>query len=433
MTGVPQIGWAPQRQAVALWRDPVGTLERWRRRHGDVFSIDLPVPGRVVVVGESEAAHEVLRSDPARACAGLATGRVLPLLGPRCVLRVDGAAHLDRRRLLNPQFRKDALAVHRPAIEAIVREEVARWPVGTPFRVLPSLQRLTFAVIAHLVLGLSDPDVVGRLHRLVRRATGPAALTGTWMWPVRSGPFRTAALRVLRRRQAAVGEAISGWVRAGPVADAAGHRDGGFVAEMLSAAAREDPCLAHALDDELRALLVVGHETTAAALAWALERLVREPAVRTDLIDSLREQRTDYLDAFVFEVLRWRAPVVDAVRELREPLEIGHHRIGAGTLVMVSPHLVHHHPDLYPAPAAFVPDRFLGRSSPDPKTWMPFGGGVRRCLGADLAMLEMAVVLDRVLGSFALHQSPSRVEPARLAGTVVLPGHGARITVSRVA
>ena len=150
----------------------------------------------------------------------------------------------------------------------------------------------------------------------------------------------------------------------------------------------------------------------------------------TRLVRATRSH-TDYLRAFIFEVLRWRAPVVDTVRELEDPLEVGHHRIDPGTLHLVSPHLVRHRPDLYPAPSAFVPDRFVGRLAPDPKSWTPFGGGVRRCLGADLAVLEMEVVLSLLLDRFTVGHTWSSGEAARLAGTVVLPSRGAEITLSR--
>lgn len=431
MTSTPEVQWAAPLQALALWRDPVGTIERWRRRHGDVFSIALPVPGPMTVVGEPYGAADVMRSDPARACAGSATGRVLPLLGAGCVLRMDGPAHLERRRLLNPLFRGGALAICRPAITEIVERELAQWPVGRPFRSLPRLQRLAFAVIAHVVLGMSDQLAVEELHRLVRRSTGPMALAGTWMWPVRPGPLRDAALAGVRRREQAVSQAIGSLVAAGLVGGDGQPRAVDRVADALCAAARDGQLLLSALDHELRALLVVGHETAAAALGWALERLARERSVQSRLVQSLQEGHTDLLRAFIFEVLRWRAPVVDTVRQLKEPLEVGPHRIDPGTLVVVSPHLVHHHPDLHPAPSEFASDRFVGRLTPDPKGWIPFGGGVRRCLGADLALLEMEVALSSLLDRLTIVHSCSPSEAARLAGTVVLPSRGAEITLTR--
>lgn len=134
----------------------------------------------------------------------------------------------------------------------------------------------------------------------------------------------------------------------------------------------------------------------------------------------------------VSEVLRWRSPVVDTVRELTEPTEVAGRTLGPGTLVMVSPYLVHHHAELYPSPAAFVPDRFVGSPVPDPRSWIPFGGGARRCLGAELAVMEMQIVLAELLGLYRLTASSAPGERARLAGTVLVPAGGASVVVSGV-
>lgn len=422
---MPTVGWPSHLQALALWRDPLGSLGAWARHHGDVFSLDLPAVGGVVLVGDPAGAHDLLRGDPARAAAGAATGRVLSLLGPRCVLRLDGDAHLARRRLLNPVFHGDTLSHHREGIVEIVRRELAGWPVGRPVRSLGLLQDLTFAVIARVVLGLADRDAVSHLHRLVRRATGPAALAGTWMWPLRPGRLQDRARATVGRRQRAVTDSLAATVRR-RIEERPGTDD---ALQALLAGGDGAPS-GSGLYEELRALLVVGHETTAAALAWGLERLVREPAVLARLTDAVEEGETGYLDAFVFEVLRWRPPVIDTVRELTEPMAIAGHELAAGTLAMVSPYLVQHHRELFASPAAFVPDRFAQGSAPDPRVWIPFGGGSRRCLGAELAVVEMEVVLAELLGAFTLHPATRSGERARLAGTVLVPAEGASVVLS---
>ncbi|HVC87607.1 MAG TPA: cytochrome P450, partial [Gaiellaceae bacterium] len=183
--------------------------------------------------------------------------------------------------------------------------------------------------------------------------------------------------------------------------------------------------------DELRALLLVGHETTAAALGWAVERLVREPAVLTRLEESLIAGDQSYLEGVIREVLRWRPPVIDTVRELTAPMALAGHLLEAGTLVVVAPLLVHHHRELYSSPAAFVPERFVGGSAPSPATWIPFGGGTRRCLGAELALVEMEIVLSELLSAFTLEPTVSRGERVRLAGTVLVPARGATVVLSR--
>lgn len=424
-TGVPTVGWPFHLQALTLWRDPVGSLGTWARHHGDVFSLDLPAVGGVVVVGDPAGAHDLLRGDPSRAAAGAATGRVLPLLGSSCVLRLDGDAHLARRRILNPVFHGDILSRHRESIVEIVRRELAGWPVGRPVRSLGLLQDLTFAVIARLVLGLTDRDAVSHLHRLVRRATGPAALAGTWMWPLRPGRLQDRARAIVGRRQRAVTDSIAETVRR----RIEGHPGDDDALQALLVGGDGSPS-GPGLYEELRALLVVGHETTAAALAWGLERLVREPAVLARLAHSVEEGDAGYLDAVIFEVLRWRPPVIDTVRELTEPMEIANHSLAAGTLAMVSPYLVHQHRELFASPAAFVPDRFAQGSAPDPRAWVPFGGGSRRCVGAELAVVEMEVVLAELLAAFTLHPATRSSERARLAGTVLVPAEGASVLLS---
>jgi cytochrome P450 len=427
-TAVPAVAAPPLAQLASLWADPVGSLAAWARRRGGLFALRLPAVGRVVVIGDPVAAHEVIRSDPASSAAGAATGRVLPLLGPSCVLRQDGDAHGQRRRMLNPLFHGDGLARHRAAIADIARREIAAWPPDRPVALLPRLSDLAFAIVAEVVLGITDKGEVDRLHRLVRRATGPGALAGTWLWPLGPGRLRDRTLQGVRHHQQAIDRAIVELLakRGGPGTDR--HDVGGLLLDVSGRGSRTPD---QELLDELRALLLVGHETTAAALAWAVERLVHEPAALTRLERSLAAGDQSYLGGFIREVLRWRPPVVDTVRELTAPMELAGHLLEAGTLVMVAPLLVHHHPELYSSPAAFVPERFICGSAPDPAAWIPFGGGTRRCLGAEMALAEMEIVLSELVAAFALEPTAGRAERARLAGTVLVPARGATALLAR--
>jgi cytochrome P450 len=427
MTGVPTLAIPPLAQLASIWVDPVGSLTTWARRHGDMFVLRLPAVGPLVVVGDPSAARDVIRSDPASSAAGLATGRVLPLLGPSCVLRQDGDDHRERRRMLNPLFQGDGLARRRSAITDVTRRELAKWPDGS-MPLLPRFSDLSFAVISEVVLGITDIREIDRLHRLVRRATGPVALAGTWLWPLRSGQLRERAMHAVHQHQRAVDCAIVELLakRADPVADRQDVAD-----FLLDAVGPDSRTPDQALLEELRALLLVGHETTAAALAWAVERLVREPEVLVRLEESLAAGDQSYLKGFIREVLRWRPPVVDTVRELTAPMELAGHLLEAGTLVVVAPLLVHHRPELYSSPAVFVPERFIGTSAPHPTTWIPFGGGSRRCLGAEFALAELEIVLTELVTSFTLEPTAVRGERARLVGTVLVPARGATAGLSR--
>lgn len=431
-TGVSSVALPSLAQLASMWVDPVGSLTTWARRHGDLFALRLPAVGRLVVVGDPAAAHDVIRSDPASSAAGSATGRVLPLLGPGCVLRKDGDDHRERRRILNPLFHGDGLARRREAITDVTRRELVKWPDGS-MPLLPRLADLSFAIISEVVLGITDKGEIDRLHRLVRRATGPVALAGTWLWPLGPGLLREHAMKAVRQHQRAVDCAIVELLSK-RVDSGADRHD---VADFLLDAADSDSAGSDSrtpdkeLLQELRALLLVGHETTAAALAWAVERLVREPAVLTRLEESLAAGDQSYLEGFIREVLRWRPPVIDTVRELSAQMELAGHLLEAGTLVVVAPLLVHHHPDLYSSPAAFVPERFIGTSAPHPSAWIPFGGGARRCLGAELALVELEIVLTELITAFALEPTSARGERARLVGTVLVPARGATAVLSR--
>lgn len=426
-TGVSSVGTPSLAQLTSIWVDPVGSLTTWARRHGDVFALRLPAVGRLVVVGDPTAAHDVIRSDPASSAAGSATGRVLPLLGEACVLRKDGDGHRERRRTLNPLFHGDNVARHRAAITDITRRELAAWPDGS-MSLLPRFSGISFAIICEVVLGLTDEGEIDRLHRLIMRATGPAALAGTWLWPLGPGRLRERAMHTVRQHQQAVDVAIVELLAQHAESDA----DRNDVASLLLDSTDSDSRTPDkGLLQELRTLLLVGHETTAAALAWAVERLVREPAVLTRLEESLAAGDKSYLEAFIREVLRWRPPVIDTVRELTAPMELAGHLLEAGTLVVVAPLLVHHHPELYSSPAEFLPERFVGASAPHPKTWIPFGGSARRCLGAELALVELEVVLTELITTFSLESTTARGERTRLVGTVLVPARGATVVLSR--
>lgn len=297
-TVVPAVTLPPLLPAVLLWRNPIGQLSRWSRRHGDLFTVCLASTGEVVVVGDPSVADQILTSDPALSRTGSATGRVLPLLGEACVLRQDGDPHRQRRRLLNTVFHGDSVTSRKELITALVDRELDTWASGQALAALPVMQNITFAVIADLS---SDST------------TRPGSATCT---------TRCAACRALRR-----------WpgrgCRRSPMAGSATPRviagSGGAALSLLLAAhpagggdppTHEDPAgnihpLAEApadnwLSQELLALLMVGHETTATALGWAVERLARQPETARRLARSLDDGEDSYLSAFISEVLRWR-------------------------------------------------------------------------------------------------------------------------------
>ena len=383
----------------------------------------------MVVVTDPAALKQLFTGDPTVFLGGEAAAKLLPILGDGSILLADGEQHLRRRRRLLPVLHGEALAAHATWIAELVERECDRWPLGRPVALLPYTRRIAFAVIVRLVLGpMEQPRVEDLQTRLTRMLTG---ISGFASWYPR--PARWFAPRwpwkQLERQRDAVDELLLEEIwehryrRSDVVTTSA-------LAVLVDGASDIPTPTAAELCDELRSLLIVGYETTAAALAWAMTELARAPRV----VEHLRADRAGgserYLHAVIEETLRLHAPVVDAVRMLAEPVELNGVPLPAGTIVMAALPLVHRQPALFADPEAFCPQRFCG-GRPGGHSYVPFGGGVRRCLGASLAILELRVALTVVLDRFRLRPGRSEPERARLMGTTLIPAAGAKIILER--
>lgn len=336
---------------------------------------------------------------------------------------------MHRRRLLLPLFHGESLATESGWIAEIARRELDSWPVGRRFPVLPGMRWIAFQVITRFVLGSLEPERTAELHaRLARMLSGASILASWYPWPARRGRPRGPWAQ-FERRVRAVDALLLEQIRAGGATRACAEaRD--VLSLLLSG--RGDPSQAlweRELCDELRSLLIVGHETTASALAWALAVLARAPAVHERLLADLAGGDRRYLEAVIEETLRLHAPVVDAVRLLAEPVELSGCTLPAGTIVLAALPLVHRRPELYADPESFRPERFL-EGRPDPYSFVPFGGGVRRCLGAALALHELRIVLPLILQRFRLRPVRREPERARLVGTMLVPERGAELILA---
>jgi cytochrome P450 len=374
------------------------------------------------VVATPDLAHEVLHSPDARYRAGTANQRILPVLPEGTVLTLDGAAHRARRRVLAPLFRGDSLAGLAPIIREVAASEITRWPTGRPFAVLPRTRSMTLRIAARLLLGIEGHALVGELECHLSRVLRPYSMLAGIDRMARLGPASPQAFAERRRAGFARGVAQVRRAR-GPRP----HVAPPDAVDVLRAAADSESRPSDSeIADELFALLLAGHETTATALAWAIHLLASHPDTAKALSDPAASGARPLMDAVISELLRLRPPLVDIVRELAEPARLGGVDLEAGTLILIPPSLVHQH--AIPAPEAFIPERFLGRH-PDPRTWLPFGGGERRCLGASLALLELREILAHIAERFELRPASGPREGTRLHGTALIPEHGGRVVM----
>jgi cytochrome P450 len=408
-TGMPPGPRMPRAlQAIGWTQRPLPFLERCRRRYGDAFTLRILHWGDWVVLCDPADVKKVFTAGDAVGVA-LANPMLGPVLGPHSVMLLEEPQHMTRRRLMLPAFHGRSIEGEGEMMAAVARREVGRWPLGEPFALWPRMQAITQEVVMRAVFGAEDEERLGRLRELLRRLTAwmndprNLALLATFgpHWVVRSSRFRgamepveTAVLDEVERRRAA-GEM---------------RED---VVSMLVAARYEDgsPLSRRDLRDELLTLLTDG--PTSSSLAWTFERLLRNPETLERAQAEAREDGDGpYLDAVIKETLRVRPPVPVVVRRLLEPMRLGGHDLPAGTVVAPCIHLIHRDESIYPDPRSFVPERFLGRQ-PGTYTWIPFGGGSRRCLAASYAELEMKRVLRTVFSEVELRPVESRAERMR--------------------
>jgi cytochrome P450 family 135 len=414
-------------QAARLTAGPYSWMRRRRERYGDVFSSHFPFFGRVVYVANPALVKQVFTGDPKVFHAGEATALALgDALGEHSLLTLDEGRHLSQRKLLLPPFHGESVRRYAEVMAAAAAEEVARWPVGRTFALRPRMQAITLDVILRAVFGVREGERMDRFRAKIPRL-GELSSPLDWLpFMQRDLGGLTPAAR-FRRALSEVDELIYAEIadRRSLGSTAAADRDD--VLTLLLDARHEDgsPMTDVELRDELMTLLTAGHETTATGLSWAFERLLRTPRVMARLLESLDDE---YLDAVVKETLRVRPVVVDVARKLQREIELDGWRLPAGTLVLPAIAAVHARPDLYPSPQEFRPERFLDGGA-ESYSWIPFGGGVRRCIGASFAQVEMKVVLREVLRRVRLRAPSQRPERAQVRHVTVVPAQGCRVVV----
>jgi cytochrome P450 family 135 len=430
MTMPPEQSSRPAAQTMRWMFRPIEFLEEGQKRYGDIFGIRF--------IGFHTPLY--FTSDPAAAKAVYANSRntlppgrgatLEPVMGSRSILLLEGKEHLARRKLMLPPFHGERMRAYESVITEVVTREIDSWKPGEPFRIHPRMQSVTLEVIMRAVFGVTDPQRLDRMRDalsvLLRQTASPAMqLIGLASQRLgRFGPWGRFE-KNLARVDERIHEEISAR-RSDPELES--RED---ILSMLIVARFEDGSAMSdgEMRDQLVTLLLAGHETTATALAWTFDLLLRHPQVIDRLQAEIDEGRDEYLRAVITESLRLRPVIPIAGRRLVEETEIDGYALPAGTDISPSIYLTHMRPDLYPEPRSFKPERFL-EDGPETYSWIPFGGGVRRCLGAAFAEFEMRIVLREVLGRCNLRAVSDRPEGVKHRNITLSPKRGTPVVLA---
>jgi cytochrome P450 len=422
-------------QTLAWALAPTWVMDRCARRLGDAFTLTFAPSGmKLVVVSDPDAVKTVFTAPPEVAPSAAGMSPVAPIMGESSVIVLTGPEHMRQRKLLLPPFHGERMREYEEVIVEATRKDMASWPLGRPMRLQERTRRITLEVILRAVFGVQD-DEMGPLGQAIGHLLEPTQTLALLRFALRrnTAALPTGAMgRALARLDALVHSEI---------ARRRSESDLGERADILSLLlqARDEDGLAMTdgeLRDELVTLLLAGHETTATSVAWAIERLVRHPEKLGRLTAEIDGGGADeYMTAVVNETLRVRPVVPVVVRMLQQELQVGAHRLPAGTRVAPSIYLTNRNARVYEDPGAFRPERFLG-SAPETFSWIPFGGGIRRCIGASFALLEMKLMLRTILSEL----EPRLPEPGRRwrkgewnrrRAVTLVPAAGARVLWQR--
>jgi cytochrome P450 len=389
---------------------PTDLLRRGAARYGEPFTLrTLWADAPMVLVSDPAEIKRIFTATEDVLHGGSSSTVLEPFAGPSSILLLHGPEHLRQRRLMLPPFHGDALQAQRPQVAALANAELDRWEPGAPLRTHGRMQALTLDVILGAVFGPGErPELRAAIRRALDMTTSLPRLIAMSLVRHDAGPWGT-----FRRAVAGVDELLGRELER--------EAAEGSILALLQAARHEDgsPPTRAELRDQVVTLLAAGHETTAGSLAWALERLARHPEV----LARMRAGADDYLEAVVKEVLRVRPVLSIAARKVAAPYAVGGHTLPPGVHVAPCIYLAHRRPEAWPDPTAFRPERFLD-GQPAPYTYLPFGGGVRRCVGAAFATLEMKEVLRAVAERVRLQPGRPRGERMRRGSVTLMPTHG---------
>jgi cytochrome P450 family 135 len=417
------------RQSLAWGFRPRPFLDDCRREFGDMFTVRLSQVGPVVMLAHPDMVKEVFTGDPAVFHAGEANVILRPALGHHSVLLLDDAQHMRQRKLLLPPFHGERMQRYGELMRELAEEDIATWPRGVPFKLHPHTQHVTLQIIVRAVFGVTDEARSRRLHDALKRfmewGTNPVQALYLGFSGVDHVERNRIFLRARNKVDSVVYDEIA---EARRRTDLEERED---ILSLLLLARHEDgaPMSDVELRDELMTLLTAGHETTATSLAWAMERLVRHPEAMERLVAEAHEGGTEYAEAVCKETLRLRPVLPIVARLLKRDTEIGGRLLPEGVVVAPNIYLVHHREDVYSEPRRFRPERFL-EGEGGTYSWFPFGGGIRRCIGASFALYEMRIVLQAIARSVALRAAQPRSEPVGRRSITLTPRFGAQVVAA---
>jgi cytochrome P450 len=430
MTLPPEPRNGPLMQTLRWAIRPLAFMDECRRELGNSFSLRFLGFERPMVLISDPAAIKALYMEQAN---GLPPGRNIvlePILGSQSLLLQEGAEHLARRRLMLPSFHGERMRSYESVLDEIVGEEIDTWPLNSEFPIHSRMQTITLEAILRIVFGVADGPRLERLRGVLSNVLTETASPRSQLIALATRRFRGGnAFARYEGQLKEVDDLL--------YAEIAEHRtrpdlaDREDILSMLMLAEFEDggTMSDKELRDQLMTLLLAGHETTATALAWTFDLLLGHPESLRRLRDSLAAGEDDYLRATISESLRLRPVLPLAGRRLAKELSVDGLTLPAGTDVSPAIWLTHTRADLYPEPFAFQPERFLG-DGPESYAWIPFGGGIRRCIGASFAEFEMRIVLREVLTRCDLHKASPLPEKTGRRNITLSPKDGTPVVVT---
>jgi cytochrome P450 family 135 len=417
------------RQSLAWGFRPRPFLDRCHREFGDMFTIRLGQVGPVVMLAHPDLIKEVFTGDPEVFHAGEANVILRPSLGKHSVLLLDDAQHMRQRKLLLPPFHGERMQRYGELMREIAQRDIAGWPRGVPFRLHTHTQDVTMRIIVEAVFGTTEPARAERTRAALKEfldwGTSPRQIAYLSLMDVDQQERNFFFKRARAKVDAVVYDEIAEARRRENLEE---RED---ILSLLLQAKHEDgsPMSDEELRDELMTLLLAGHETTATSLAWAIERLVRHPDAMDRLITEAKEGGTEYAEAVCKETLRMRPVLPIVARLLKRDVELGGQLLPEGVIVAPNIYLVQHRADVYPDPRRFRPERFL-EGQGGTYSWIPFGGGIRRCIGASFALFEMRIVLQAIARSVELRAATPQAEPVGRRSITLTPRYGAEVVAA---